>query len=121
MRNAELKSKVRSVAPAAGLAACPVHSALRTPHSAFLSSEGQEVGEEPIRPRDSRRQLPEEAEPCVDIRAPAERRDEQAARARRLARIVRLQEGRVGRVPIVSEVQPALLHPPPPVVWPDPA
>src|SRR5207245_567817 len=44
------------------------------------------------------------------------RRHEQSARERRAARIVHLEQRRVSRIPLVREVEPALLHPAPPVV-----
>src|SRR6266550_6323769 len=98
----------------------PREQPIRTSASSALrprtpASETQEVCEQSIRPRDAAGQLPEEAQTCVHVHAFAERRDEQAALERRLARVVRLEERHVGRVPVVCEVQPTLLYPPLPV------
>src|SRR6266550_4853541 len=120
MRNAELTGKGRSLGRATRLEARTDHSAFRTPHSAFLSfAQRQEVGEEPIGTRDTSGELSKEAQPGVHVRALAERGLEQPALKRRLARIVHLDERRVGGIPIVREIQTALLHPASPIVRPD--
>src|SRR2546430_10054801 len=95
---------------------------LRIPNSAFriLSlAQGQEIRKQPIRTRDTSGELPEEAQPRIDIRALAERGLEQPALERRLPGIVHLDERRVRGIPVVREIQSALLPPPPPVVGPD--
>src|SRR5438876_11033291 len=93
---------------------------LRIPNSAFRIlfrlAQRQEIRKQPIRTRDTSGELPEEAQPRVDIRALAERGLEQPALERRLPGIVHLDERRVRGIPVVREIQSALLHPPPPVV-----
>src|SRR2546425_2314416 len=54
-------------------------------------------------PRDPRRQLPEEAQPGVHVRARAHRGHEQSALERRLAGIVHFDERRVGGIPRSEE------------------
>src|SRR5712691_6586194 len=82
----------------------PWDSAFRIPHSAFASfipnsafrilslAQREEIREEAIGPRDPRRQLPEEAQPGVHVRALAHRGHEQSALERWLARIVYLDQ-----------------------------
>src|SRR5207244_13630641 len=92
-----------------------IHSALR-----ILSlAEREEIREEAIRTGDTSGELSEEAQPGIHVRALAHRGHEQSALERWLAGIVHLDERRVGRIPIMREIQSPLLHPAPPVVGPD--
>src|SRR3989440_5988791 len=116
MRSAESKGKDRSMETVEGLEAGPVHSAFRTPHSAFLSlAQRQDVRKEPIGAGDTGGQLSEKAQPRVDVRALSYPRHEQAPREPRLPPVVRLQRGDKSRNPVGGEVQPPPLHPSPPV------
>src|SRR5947208_7824934 len=120
-RNAE-RGTARS-GPVLGVGPTPrrPHALFRVPNSAFriLSlAERQQVRKQPIRARDPRRQLPEEAQPGIPVPALAHRRDEQSTLERQLAGIVQLDERRVGGIPIVREIQSPLLHPATPVVRP---
>src|SRR5690348_17296321 len=77
--------------------------------------QSQKIREEAVAADHAAGQLPEKGEPGVDVFALAEGGDEQAAGERRAAGVVGLEDGLVGRIPIVGEVEPALLNPPLPV------
>src|SRR5712691_12951676 len=88
----------------------------------ILPLQSQQVHEQSIRPRYTRRQLPEEAQARVHVSAAANGSHEQPALQllwgiRR--RIVRLEHRYVGRVPVVREVEATLLDPTAPLVRTD--
>src|ERR1700694_3737638 len=84
----------------------------------IAAPDAQQIREQRFPPRHSRRQLPEKAQPRVDVRASADRRDQQPALelSGRRCRIVRLEQRYVSRIPVVREVETALLHPVAPVL-----
>src|SRR5260370_24222595 len=91
----------------------------RSPRPAILwhipSLERQEVREQTIGAGNPGRQLAEEREAGIDVGARPHTRYEQPAPQRWAARLLHLDE-RCGRgVPVVSEVETALLHPALPV------
>src|SRR3989442_9679092 len=104
----------------------PFNSAFRIPHSTFVSfiphsaflflAQRQQVRKQPIRTGHASRQLSEEAQPGVHVRALAERRHEQAAREWRAAPTLHLHQRRIGRIPLAREEEPPPLHPAPPPV-----
>src|SRR6266536_5863348 len=79
------------------------------------SSETQRIGKQPIGPRHTGGQLPEEAQPRVHVGAPAQRRDQERTLELRARAVVGFEQRHVGRVPVVREVEAALLHPLAPV------
>src|SRR5271157_5589425 len=89
----------------------PRISSGRAPLSSGGMSHAQQVDIEANRAGNSKRQLSEERIAGVDVVALAELRKQQAAFLRLLAGIVRGQQRREVRVPLVHEIQPALLHP----------
>src|SRR2546425_6725225 len=100
MRNAECGVDGDGSIAGAGHGSRRSHAPFRTPHSAFRIlfrlAERKEVREEAIGARDTSRELPEEAQPGVHVRALADGGHEEPALKRRLARIVQLDERRVG-------------------------
>src|SRR2546430_8251995 len=100
-RNAE-RGTARS-GPVLGVGPTPrrPHALFRVPNSAFriLSlAERQQVRKQPIRARDPRRQLPQEAQPGIPVPALAHRRDEQTTLERQIAAIVQLYYRRVSGI-----------------------
>src|SRR3984957_17539203 len=71
----------------------------------------QQIHIQPHRSRHTRRQLPEERVSRVDINPFAILRLQQAAFLRSFARIMTAEQRREMFIPLVHEVQPALLHP----------
>src|SRR5262245_57849408 len=104
---------------AAGLRFTPSRT---TPHSPLPelrntpNPPSQQVREQSIRPDHARGQLPEKAQPRVDVRTAAERRDQQTTVERRPTGVVSLEDRHVGRVPLMREIKAALLDPTLPVV-----
>src|SRR5438445_8153908 len=89
------------------------HGPFRNPQSAIrilLLAQRKEVSKEPISAGNPGGQLSEKAQSRVDVRPPAEPGHEQPALERGLAGIVGLEQRRIGGVPIVGEIEPALLN-----------
>src|ERR1035437_5785468 len=77
----------------------------------WFMSHAQQVHVETNSSRHAEGQLPEEGISGVQVVALAILRQQQAAFLRRLTRVVGCQERREVRVPLIHEVQAALLHP----------
>src|SRR5262245_34202740 len=74
-------------------------------------AERDQVGEQPVRPGHALGELAEPREARVHDVALAVPRDKEPAAERRLAGIARGEDRREALVPLIREVEPALLHP----------
>src|SRR5580692_9956934 len=74
-------------------------------------SRTQQVHIKPDRSRHARRQLAEESVSRINVRSLAVLRAQQSALLWRLSRIIRSQQRLEIAVPLIHEIQPALLHP----------
>ena len=90
-RRARGRSSARRMAAARAAHGRHAATAAR-PHRLAVRRQREQVREQPERPRHAGRQLPEEAEPGVDVGALPHRGDQQPALERRLARVVGLEQ-----------------------------
>src|SRR5215469_839015 len=74
-------------------------------------ARAKEIGEDPVRSRNTSGQFAEPRKSGEDIRALAATRVECRAEQRLLAGVVRFKEGLIARVPFGSKIQTALLNP----------
>jgi hypothetical protein len=75
----------------------------------------QQIGKQPERTRNSRRELPEKAQPGVYVGSFPNGSDEQTSGEWRLSRIVSLQHRPVSAIPASGKVEPTLLNPSVPI------